>query len=133
MPSEVQDIERRLREASVRALNRAAADLRRDSLAEVPHGELSDDDPIPLADTVYTDEATAEHLLAEVGYTSKHAGSQHEGHATQHWKTGKPIREWEVKNRPGGGKSQYLADPLKALLPRFEHYFEEEWVKVLNG
>jgi len=122
------DIQARLREATVKALNRAAEDLMVAAQAQTPGGGDN-----ALRDSARVNPATVEFLLSEVSFNAPYAAAQEVGHAKQHWTTGKPERYWEVKNRPGGGTTGYLEGAVKALIPKFESYFYEEWRKVLNG
>lgn len=128
MVHDSRDIQRRLREATVKALDRAAEDLKVMAQAQAPGGGDN-----ALRDSARIDGATVAHLLSEVSFNTPYAAAQEVGHAKQKWKTGKPERYWEVKNRPGGGKSRYLEDAVKALVPKCERYFYEEWKKVLDA
>lgn len=124
------ELQVKLRHATVRALNRAALDLEALAVANAPRDPAKGD---RLANSAKVDTATFEFLLAQVLFTAPDAAAQEVGHALQHWKTGKAERHWEVHNRPGGGQSHYLEGAVKALAPKFEGYFYEEWRKVLHG
>lgn len=119
-PPSGNDIADTVREAAAEGINRTADDLKGQAVLEAPieEGTLRASARSPMDDE--THRATPEDLEAFVSFNTIYAAAQHEGEM-EYMRNGKLI-VWKVKHHPMGGKSHYLGDPLKAMIPDYEEY-----------
>lgn len=116
-----QEIAELMQKTTAHTLNVIGDDLAGRSTAETPveSGELRGSARYPSNDPPSA--AEPEHLEAMVSFNTPYAAAQHEGIALQHRTKPHPHEVlWVVKNHPGGGKSHYLSDPFKEMVPRYE-------------
>lgn len=136
-----EEVELRVRKAAANAINASGDDLAGRAIEEAPvlTGELRASARFPGNDP--DARAYETDLEASVSFNTPYAAAQHEGFAEQHRqyavvpivKSGvvvgfftdktklKPHTvQWVVKNHPGGGKTHYLSDPLKAMVDRYQ-------------
>jgi hypothetical protein len=133
----LEEIIKEAKQGAADGINASGDDLAGQAIAETPveEGTLRASARYPANDSESA--ATPNVLEAQVSFNTPYAAAQHEGQALQHRQFAvKPdghggfftdINDikphtvlWVVKNHPGGGKSHYLSDPLKAMVNRYE-------------
>lgn len=98
-----------------KALSKVAIQIRRDSINKVPRakGGLINSWKVEKSD-----------LTIEMGYDIIYAMYQHQGRRAD----GTHI----IRNRPAGGQSYYLSEPLNQNLDKYFELFETEIINYFN-
>src|SRR4051794_16947181 len=113
MPDDVDQLEQRMYDAALHALEAIANDLlgRAQRDAPVDTGALRASGRVDIDhDQPYELERGA---TARVSFNRPYAAAQEVGYATMH-RDGKPV-EWQARRHPKGGRSRYLSSNLEAM------------------